>query len=127
MQSEKKSKKPWRCPKCGETKKSCPHLEKELSGVYSKKSVKSRPISYIDAIKTPVVTRIEELELQFRNRVSEYCLPKLHIDVLVLRFVYDQTLADIADELSIPNRQTAFYILQMAKQYLKERGFRLEK
>lgn len=67
----------------------------------------------------------KEREKEFRYLLAKYGLEEIRIDVLVLRYMYDLKLQEIATELNIPNASTVFYIIKRSQELLKERGYKL--
>lgn len=67
---------------------------------------------------------LEEQEVQFRIKLGQYLVTQIHIDALVLRYVYEYSYKDISIELFMPSPSTAYYVIKKAQDLLKERGFR---
>lgn len=123
MPSDKKSTKPWKCSKnCKNShKKMCKHLEARMPKANS--SVYMVMLQDID--KYPDVRDIEEAydkEMEFRDKLEAMGLEEIRVEVLVLRALYKMSFANIAEELCIPDRQTAFYIFRKSCEILAERG-----
>jgi DNA-directed RNA polymerase specialized sigma subunit len=62
-------------------------------------------------------------EMEFREKLKNFALPKIQIEILVRRFFYEMSLRDIAKELKIISAGTVLNQLNKALTDLKQRGF----
>lgn len=104
----------------------CDHLERELNSL----TVPSRGI----ILNASVLENLEARDISDRSdqitalevKLKSYGLDELRISVLIYKTVYEWSLAEIAKELSIPSRSTAYYLFSTAKQWLLERGYGID-
>ncbi len=71
----------------------------------------------------PPEIRDRTFELGFREKLMRAGLEQVKIDILVLRFVYDMSLKDIASELSFLSSSSVYNILEDSLKFLKKIGF----
>lgn len=112
----------------------CPHLEK-LVNTDNKgpnfESVNHRVDKPIDnfyyesnaGIIFPEGIKNGRYEAQFRNKLRKAGLPALLEDILVHRFIYEDSLEIISQDLKITSLSTVHRLLNEALEYLKKRGF----
>lgn len=137
MAKKKKSgtglkKKSWECDKCVDWKKN-PHVCKHLEALINSKgkSVPIIPVRNIEDISGPVedlYTVVIPYELssglterRFKKKLRSLGLDDMRVEVLAHKFIYDMSLAEISQELSIPNRQTVHYLLKTGVAYIKNK------
>lgn len=65
----------------------------------------------------------EELEFAFVKKLQRYGLEEIRVQVVFLRVVCGWTFQQVANELAIPNRQTANYLYRSSLRLLRERGY----
>ncbi len=63
-------------------------------------------------------------EKEFRKKLLNFGVHKLHAEILVLRFFYDMDLRGIAKELHIASPTTVLNQLNKVLADLKDRGFK---
>lgn len=66
----------------------------------------------------------KEYELVFRKKLETAGLGLLVMDILVLKFVYDLSFGQIAEELKIVDTSTAIRLYSEAREYIKTVGFK---
>lgn len=71
----------------------------------------------------PEGVRDRSYELSFRDKLMKSGLEMVKVDILTLRFVYDMSLQDIAEELGVMSSDTVLRLLADALKYLKRIGF----
>ena len=118
----------WRCKEgCKLTNIPCPHLE----ALINDKQVKNVPISYNTKIENinydsgidyiiPKEIRDRTWEMQFREKLTKTGLEAIKIDIVVCRFFYEMSLAEIAKELEIVSASTVLRLLSDSLKYLKK-------
>lgn len=57
------------------------------------------------------------------NKLKSYGLPEIYCQVVTCRMCFAWSYADIAEELGIPHRETAYEIFKEAVRLLKERNY----
>lgn len=88
-------------------------------------SISAVGVNYIDSLRNKEISQDREVQrLEMLHKLKEYALPELYRKVLVLRFVQQWTFEDIAEELDIPHKVTAWEIYVKALELLKERKYR---
>ena len=124
--------KTWECPEgCDLTKQSCKHLDEIVNDPPST-SVRAVPVERIDSfyyesgagVVVPPEVRDRIYEQAFRKKLKKHGLVGIKTEVLVLRFCYDATLKNIADELGIVSQSTVLRLINQSLRYLKSRGFK---
>jgi hypothetical protein len=122
----KSSKVRWVCKECGEDSKICKHLERDLAKLNSVGCVSALPVPNIENLSDglPTVNTYDTDALNMEHKLRSYGLPDLYVKVTVAKMVYGRSLADIADEFSIPSRYAVNYIWQRTKELLRERGYK---
>lgn len=127
----------WSCEKCKNFEKRttpCKHLEALISESTSEPSfegthrrVDKRPENlYYESgagFVIPPGIRSGRYEAQFRNKLTKFGLQPIEVDVLVLRFVYEESIRDISEELRIISKSEVLNILTNALKELKRRRF----
>lgn len=112
------------------TTQPCKHLESLIRAEPSK-SIRAYPVERIDSnyydsgagFIIPNEIKDRTWELQFRERLKKAGLEEVKIDILVLRFVYDMTFSQIADELSFLNTSSALRLYDDSIKHLKKIRF----
>jgi DNA-directed RNA polymerase specialized sigma24 family protein len=149
-ESEDSSKNQWECPEqCPNWDKTpCKHLEAELAKgtrsnsvgaisrgdidgfveqKYSKVDVNSpvTDLNGLDPFQVIIPDHIKNrtYEKSLRLKLKRAGLTLLDRDVVVMKFVYEMNLQEIAEELGITSLQTTHNILVKALKRLKDRGF----
>jgi DNA-directed RNA polymerase specialized sigma subunit len=132
MPSINMSKKRYLCSDCKEANTQiCKHLQKRLPKA-SGASV--RAILTQDIQNYPTTEghySLEEKDLYFRDKLFSFGLEEIRVEVLTLYFVYNCSLAEIAEILSIPTQDrpskgVVYRIYKQSLELLKERGYNLE-
>lgn len=104
--------KKWRCKEgCQITATPCPHLEKLLPKEDSYSLLNQRQNyagSNIDRYQPPVADRAKE-KADFIKKYSDGLTP-VEVDILVLRYVFDEEFGSIARELKLLGAETAFRV-----------------
>ncbi len=104
------------------TRVPCEHLEKLLPKEDSY-SLLNQKQSYagtnVDRQQPPPVDHIKE-KSDFINKIRDGLLP-MEVDILVLRYVYDETFSTISKELKIFNTETVIRIHNDSLKKLKQR------
>ena len=104
------------------TRVPCKHLESLLPKEDSY-SLLNQKQSYagtnVDRQQANIVDRIKE-KSDFINKISNDLLP-MEVDILVLRYVYDETFSTISKELKIFNTETVVRIHNDSLKKLKQR------
>jgi DNA-directed RNA polymerase specialized sigma subunit len=67
---------------------------------------------------------LEEEERRMRKKLAKFALDEFRTELIILRFVYDMTFQQIAQELNSPSVQTLFYAYSTAIKMLNERRFK---
>lgn len=124
----------WVCPKgCKLTSTPCEHLNKLISNPSKEPTFEgtNRQVStnvidreYYDSgagYVIPEGIRSRAYEYKFRAKMEKAGLEPVRVDILVLRFVYDQSLRDIAEELGIMSTTTVLRLLDESLATLKKR------
>lgn len=121
----KKSTKPWTCSICNESKKMCKHLEAELARLIPNQCFHGIPVDFIDKLRGEEISSDREVQkLEMFSKLKSYSLPEIYANVLVLKFVNQWSFADIALELDMPHKITAWEVYQRALKLLRERGYK---
>lgn len=127
----------WSCEVCENSEKHktpCVHLEKLISDPIKEptfegthRRVDKRPENlYYESgagFIIPPGIRSGRYEAQFRNKLVKQGLNPIEVDVLVLRFVYEESIRDIAEELKIISKSEVLNILNSSLKELKRRRF----
>ena len=71
----------------------------------------------------PEGMRDRSYEMTFRNKLSKYIVDQIKIDILVLRYIYEQSFKEIAEELGVLSITTAVRLHSEAIELLKKKGF----
>lgn len=122
MKSKKKPKKAWQCSECGAMDRMCQHLENLLPK--SSDNVKYSFRTNMDLFSSTKPFNLQDEEREMREKLKAFAMDEFRIDLLVLRFVYELTFAEIAEELNCPNVNTVFYAYSKAIKMLEERRFK---
>lgn len=101
----------------------CKHLQ-QLMPQESHKSVRSFGIDFINNIPEAETNKEELSELELRRKLKKYGLQRIKVAVLIYKFYYGCTFAEIAKYLNIPHRQTVYHIYKNALAMLRERGYK---
>lgn len=135
MKSKKKPK-TWVCPHgCDLSKQACQHLEQLISekpGKPSFEGTNRRVDKKIDkmyyasgaGLIFPEGFKNGRYEAQFRRKLRRTGLSQVLLEILVHRFVYEESLAEISAELSIPAISTMYRLYKEGLEYLRKRGMK---
>lgn len=134
--SKKRSKKKrWVCKECPGWELS-PHVCKHLEALIQEPQVRQPTIMHyrdIDNFQERYTIVIPEnilngqWEAEFREKLKQYGLEPIFINIVVMRFLYEMSLKEIAKELEIVSPSTVLGLLRRSLQMLKERGFNSRK
>ncbi len=126
--------KEWICPEgCKLSATPCEHLEGLISNpnkdprfenIHERVSESKIDREYYDSgagYVIPEGIRNRSYEYKFREKMQKAGLEPIKVDILVLRFVYDQSLRDIAEELGIVSSQTVLNMLSSALASLRKK------
>lgn len=70
----------------------------------------------------PTTEQDKKRPKRFKKTLKRFGLDKFRIKCLMLKFVFNYSYQQIADELHCPNKATPFYAVRTALQMLRERG-----
>jgi hypothetical protein len=89
-------------------------------------TVNKRVTGAIDENQVRDYTKEEtkEYESVLRKKLETAGLSPIVMDILILKFVYDLSFVQIAEELKIVDTSTAIRLYSEAREYLKTAGFR---
>lgn len=132
--SLKPSLKTWVCPhKCKLTAIPCPHLEKLIQPVegseprfesvnkYIGNNVEKNYYESGAGYIIPPGIKNRSYEYKFRSKLEKAGLEPVGVDVLVLRFVYNMNIMEIAEELGMFSRSTVIRLLDSNLEILKKK------
>lgn len=137
--SSKKRLQIWRCDECENfdaMKTPCSHLEKLISekpgnptfeGTNRRVNTRRIDEEYYTSgagFIIPEGMKSGRWEAQFRMKLKKAGLSKLQEDVLTAKFVYEDSFSEIAEQMSLASRITAYRIFRDALEHLKKVGFK---
>jgi hypothetical protein len=125
--STKNSKKRWKCTKCKNSDRvACKHLERLLPKETGESIFAARYSNIENYPENADLQDVYDAEIKFRFILKKYGLDEIRIDILVLRTVYNWSLSEIAEELSIPHSETVRRLELQTYDLLRERKYKLE-
>lgn len=63
-------------------------------------------------------------EKTFRKKFKKFGLEQIQIDIIVLHFIYEYSLTEIAEHLSITSALTVYGLMKRGLDMLKAKGFK---
>lgn len=136
MESKKQSKrKIWSCDEgCDLTKGTpCEHLERLLTDPQgpSFEGTRRRVDKPIDSFYynsgagfvIPEGIKSGKYERQFREKLKTWGLTAIQVDIMVGTFIYEDTIKEIAKDLSIPTLSTVVRLRSEALRLLRTKGY----
>lgn len=113
-----------------ECRKKCTRLKKGeicecLEAVLPRDQNQSVGVSYFASVEHfPQENNLKRKPKQFKKELQRYGFDSFRIECLILRFVYDMSYQQIAENMHCPNRATVFYAIKDALEVIKKRGFK---
>lgn len=68
--------------------------------------------------------KVKKDPIQFKRKLKRYGIDAFRIECLMLRFVYDMSYQQIADQIHCPSKWVAYEAVQTGLKLLKEREYK---
>ncbi len=115
------------CPDWDENPRICEHLEKLIRS----DSSQSVPTVYRQQIDTMYGFKVASFppkmldgtyEQNFRDKLIKAGLDSIKVEVLIRRYMYDMTLKEISEDLSIISPRTVLNLIEQSMKFIKSKG-----